>query len=187
MLKKTEKIVMHSYPGMVAIVTAKLGSERNVMAAGWHSYISYEPAIYGVAIAEERFTHRLVKGSGEFVINFLPAEMAEVIQFSGTESGSAVDKFQELNLKTLEAETVGAPVLKDAYVAYECKVMDFNRYGDHDWIVGKISMFHKDMDRFQGNGLPDWDKLHIPLYLGRSQYLIADNNSRIVTHRIENQ
>jgi hypothetical protein len=45
-------------------------------------------------------------------------------------------------------------------------------------------MFYKDADRFQVNGLPDWNKLSIPLYLGRSEYLLADKNARFKTIRI---
>ncbi len=39
MIQKTNKTVMHSYPGMVALVTVAYKDEQNIMAAGWHSYI----------------------------------------------------------------------------------------------------------------------------------------------------
>jgi flavin reductase (DIM6/NTAB) family NADH-FMN oxidoreductase RutF len=182
--EKTEKTVMHSYPGMVALVTAEWNGRRNIMAAGWHSYISYEPPIYGVAIAEERFTHHLVKNSGEFAINFVPGEMAHHIQQAGVSTGKDIDKFETFSIEYEKGKTVNAPILKEAYVSYECKVIDIRKYGDHDWIVGQISMFYKDADRFQVNGLPDWNKLSIPLYLGRSEYLLADKNARFKTIRI---
>jgi flavin reductase (DIM6/NTAB) family NADH-FMN oxidoreductase RutF len=182
--EKTEKTVMHSYPGMVALVTAEWNGRRNIMAAGWHSYISYEPPIYGVAIAEERFTHHLVKNSGEFAINFVPGEMAHHIQQAGVSTGEDIDKFETFSIEYEKGKTVNAPILKEAYVAYECKVIDIQKYGDHDWIVGQMSMFYKDVDRFQENGLPDWNKLSIPLYLGRSEYLLADKNAKFKTIRI---
>jgi flavin reductase (DIM6/NTAB) family NADH-FMN oxidoreductase RutF len=185
MREKTTKTVMHSYPGMVALVTAEWEGKKNIMAAGWHSYISYEPPIYGVAIAEERFTHHLVKQSGEFAINFVPGELAHFIQHAGITSGADIDKFAAFDIAFEEGETVKSPILKDAYVAYECKVVDNQRYGDHDWIVGQISMFYKDVERFKENGLPDWEKLHIPLYLGRSEYLIADETCKIKKVRDE--
>jgi len=34
------------------------------------------------------------------------------------------------------------PVLKDAYAAYECKLVDSKPYGDHLWIVGEIVAVH---------------------------------------------
>ncbi|MFZ3588205.1 flavin reductase family protein [Bacillus sp. DJP31] len=179
MLKSTNEIVMHSYPGMVAIVTSKFEEKTNIMAAGWHTYISYNPPIYGVAIAKERFTHNLVTCSNEFVINFLPGHLASIIQSSGTLSGNDVDKFRELDLGYDKGETVKCPILHDAYVAYECKVMDIQTYGDHDWVVGEITKFHRDEDKFLENGLPDFDKLEIPLYVGRSKYMILDKKTEL--------
>ncbi|WP_456278236.1 flavin reductase family protein [Bacillus sp. AK128] len=175
MLKSTKKTIMHSYPGMVALVTSRLQDEINVMSAGWHTYISYDPPIYGVAIAKERHSHKLITSSKEFAINFLPGHMAKIIQESGTQSGLNVNKFA--NLDYFEGETINSPVLKDAYVAYECKVIDIRTYGDHDWIVGDITNFYRDEQKFLENGLPDFNQLTIPLYLGRSQYLMANSNS----------
>lgn len=180
MRKPTTQTVMHSYPGMVALVTAEYEGKRNIMAAGWHSYISYDPPIYGVAIAKERFTHQLVVQSGQFAINFVPGEHAHMIQASGSTSGESLDKFEHFHIDYEQGQTISAPILKEAYVAYECHVTDINTYGDHDWIVGDIKLFYKDNECFQDNGLPDWNKHSIPLYIGRSQYLIANNETKRV-------
>ncbi|PKR77232.1 flavin oxidoreductase [Halalkalibacillus sediminis] len=170
MRKPTDRTVMHSYPGMVAIVTANYNGENNVMAAGWHSYISFEPPIYGVAIGRERHTYELIKQSGEFGIHFLPYEHAEFIQQTGVYTGKDTNKFLLGNMEYEKGMTIDAPILKDAYVAYECKVIDVNSYGDHDWFVGDITKFYRDETKFMENGLPDDEALKIPLYLGRSEY-----------------
>jgi flavin reductase (DIM6/NTAB) family NADH-FMN oxidoreductase RutF len=180
MRKWTEKTVMHSYPGMVALVTAECNGKMNIMAAGWHSYISYEPPIYGVAIAKERYTHHLIEQSGEFAINFVPEAYAQYIQFSGTKSGAETDKLTEMNAPYKKGRTIGAPILDHAYVAYECKVMDQRTYGDHDWFVGEMTGFYKDEELFQESGLPQWEKLSIPLYVGRSKYMMAGKEARVL-------
>ncbi|WP_221567404.1 flavin reductase family protein [Alkalihalobacillus sp. TS-13] len=177
--KPTDKMVMHSYPGLVAIVTVSFEGEDNVMAAGWHSYISYDPPIYGVAIGRERHTYHLVKGAGSFAINFLPYEKAEFIQQSGTYSGSDTNKFELGGMAFDRGITTDTPILKDAYVAYECKTIEVNSYGDHDWFVADITQFYRDEALFNEKGIPDFEKLEIPLYLGRSRYLRADSNSLI--------
>jgi flavin reductase (DIM6/NTAB) family NADH-FMN oxidoreductase RutF len=123
----------------------------------------------------------LIKNSGEFAINFVPGDMAHIIQAVGVTSGADLDKFQEWDIQYTSGQKVKAPILKDAYVAYECKVIDIRKYGDHDWIVGSMELFYKDIERFQENGLPDWDKLTIPLYLGRSQYMMANHQSAVQT------
>jgi flavin reductase (DIM6/NTAB) family NADH-FMN oxidoreductase RutF len=177
MLKSTKNTVMHSYPGMVALVTSKHLEEVNIMSAGWHTYISYEPPIYGVAIAKERYSHKLITDSKEFAINFLPGHMASIIQESGSVSGRQVNKLA--NLKYFDGETINSPILKDAYIAYECKVMDVRTYGDHEWIVGDITNFYRDEQKFLENGLPNFHELTIPLYLGRSQYLMANEKNEL--------
>lgn len=166
---------MHSYPGMVAIVTARWNGKQNVMAAGWHSFVSIHPPIYGVAIARERYTHHLVKGSGVFGVQFLPAQRTEWIQQAGVWSGEEMDKYAAINMTFDQALTIDVPLLTDAYIAYECRVLDVQTYGDHDWFVGAIVQGHRDDDLFLPNGLPDFERLQIPLYLGRSEYAVLDS------------
>lgn len=175
MISKTDKTIMHCYPGLVAVVTVKHDETLNMMAAGWHSYMSYDPPIYGVAIAKERHTYKLVKDSQSFVINFVPAESAHLIEGAGKSSGRDGDKFSSLQVRWTPGEKTGSPVLDEAYVAYECSVSGMHEYGDHDWIAGDIVTFYQDSDRFEKDtGFPDFHKLQLPLYLGRSQYLIQD-------------
>ncbi|MCT2534241.1 flavin reductase family protein [Aquibacillus koreensis] len=185
MRTETAQTVMHSYPGMVALVTVTCDHEDNVMAAGWHSYISYDPPIYGVAIGRERHTYSMIRKSGCFTINFLSYDHAKFIQQAGVYSGSAVDKFKKGNIEFDRGIITGAPILRDAYVAYECEIMDRQTYGDHDWFVGEIKQFYRDPDLFHENGLPKLNRLQIPLYLGRSTYVKLDENTKSSTHKIE--
>ena len=186
MIKPIEHMVMHSYPGMVALVTVSHNGEGNIMSAGWHSYISYDPPIYGVAIGRERHTYLLLNEAGMFAIYFLRFEIANFIQQAGVYTGFNTNKFEKGNMQYTKGLLTNAPILKDAYIAYECEVMDRNTYGDHDWFVGKIVQFYRDNDLFHDNGLPNLDELSIPLYLGRSMYTCVDGNSKLVVHKVSN-
>lgn len=178
MLVSNNTTVLHSYPGLIAIVTAEWRGTKNIMAAGWHSFISYAPPIYGVAIGEERFTHQLIKDSGEFAISFVGADNAHFIEEVGKSTGRDGDKFERFHIPYQKAETIQAPILTDAYVVYECKVKDIRKYGDHDWVVADITKFHLDETCFR-NGLPNWNKLEIPLYIGQSKYMVGNKNAEI--------
>lgn len=181
MLTSTHETVMHSYPGLVALVTAKHEETQNIMAAGWHSYISYKPAIYGVAVAKERFTHQLMKKSGHFAINFVSAEYACYIEVAGKRSGRDGDKFTLMQANWREGDATGAPILENAYAAYECETIDRNTYGDHDWFVGKIKLFYQNKEKFGDDRLPNFAAVQLPLYLGKSKYLIADQSTTVKT------
>jgi flavin reductase (DIM6/NTAB) family NADH-FMN oxidoreductase RutF len=177
MLKSTSQLVLHSYPGLIALVTAKDADQANMMAAGWHSYMSVSPPIYGVAIGKERFTYELIQNSGTFAINFVSADYAHFIEIAGKTSGRDVNKLEKMMAKWQAGKATGAPILENAYVAYECTVRDCKTYGDHDWMSGDIKLFYKNDDLFEENGLPNFSKLQIPLFLGQSNYLIADNGT----------
>jgi flavin reductase (DIM6/NTAB) family NADH-FMN oxidoreductase RutF len=182
MRKPTERPVMHSYPGMVAVVTARWQQQQNVMAAGWHSYISIDPPIYGIAVAEARHTHHLIERSGSFGVHFLPASKSEWIQYVGVSSGAQEDKFASHGIGFEQGLTIDVPILNDAYVAYECQVLDKQTYGDHDWFVGAITQFYRDDELFLENNLPDLGRLEIPLYLGRSTYAVLDADVEFKHH-----
>jgi flavin reductase (DIM6/NTAB) family NADH-FMN oxidoreductase RutF len=185
MIQLINQTVMHSYPGMVALVTVSHNGENNIMAAGWHSYISYEPPIYGVAIGRERHSYQLIKSEGKFAINFVPFEYSALIQQAGVYTGSKVNKFEKANISFDHGSATNAPILVDAYIAYECEVIDRNSYGDHDWFVANIVQFYRDPDKFLKNGMPNFDELTIPLYLGRSTYTNVNQHSDFVSHKIE--
>ncbi|WP_235332185.1 flavin reductase [Paenibacillus terrae] len=56
--------------------------------------------------------------------------------------------FQHFEIAYEDGISVDVPVLLDAYLAYECKVVDSHTYGDHDWIVGEIQQTYRDDDSF---------------------------------------
>ena len=64
-------------------------------------------------------------------------------------------------------------------------MVDVQTYGDHDWFVGDITQFYRDDELFLENGLPDLERLEIPLYLGRSTYAVLDSDVRHKKHYIE--
>lgn len=154
------------YPGTVALVTARSGGARNVMAAGWHSALSSEPPLYGVLVGPERATYALIRSSGEFGVNFLPAEYARQVQGSGVLSlHDGADKFAALGLSCPPGEPLA---LEQAYLAYRCVVQEVVRTGDHDLFVGRVGAtwfdpaFYDAARLFQGSA---------PVYLGRSAYV----------------
>lgn len=134
-----------------------------------------KPYHYGIAIGESTYTHEVIGKGGVFGINFLPARCSEMIQAVGTFSGRDLDKFKEFEIEYDNGIKVDVPILKDAYFAYECKVVDMVKYGDHYWTVGEVLLTYKDEELFLKNRNPDFSKLSIPVYVGRSSYRINND------------
>jgi len=165
------------YPRVAVVVTACAGDKSNAMAVAWHTPISREPPLYGVAISPKRFTYQLITVSREFGINFVPAEEAELVASVGGSKGSEVDKFKAFNIDTAKSEVTSVPILKLAYAAYECKLVDDRLYGDHRWLVGEIVAVHWLTEAFAADGTLDLTKYNPVLYLGNECYITAPEYS----------
>ena len=161
------------YPRVATIVTAQAKGKANAMAVAWHLVISVNPPLYGVSIAPKRFTYELIADSKEFGVNFLPFEMAELVASVGGSSGREIDKFQKFNIIKDKSVKTAVPILKDAYAAYECKLVDDKLYGDHRLLVGEIVAVHWLEEAFTQEGTLDLDRVSPILYLGRDVYLTA--------------
>ena len=165
------------YPKVAVIVTASAGGKDDAMTAAWHSSISFRPPIYGVAITSKRFTYQLIAESREFGINFIPLEKASIAAAVGGTSGRQMDKFERFKIKREKPLKTTAPILKDAYAAYECKLVDSKSYGDHIWIVGEIVAVHLLEEAFTSEEVLDLNKIKPLLYLGSDFYASTDKNS----------
>jgi len=94
-------------------------------------------------VSPKRYTYDLLVQAGAYAVNFLPLERADLIARLGRQSGRDLDKFAAFGIEVLEDEETLAPVLKKAYAAYECRVVDRHTYGDHDLFVGEIVRIHR--------------------------------------------
>jgi flavin reductase (DIM6/NTAB) family NADH-FMN oxidoreductase RutF len=153
------------------------------MAVAWHSPVSFNPPLYGIAISPKRFTYHMINEGKQFGINFLPYGEAETIAAVGGSSGSFTDKFTEFDIGEDSAIKTDVSILSGAYAAYECKVVDNRLFGDHAWIIGEIVAVHMAGGLFQENGIIDLKLLQPALYLGAETYCAADNNSIKVLDR----
>jgi flavin reductase (DIM6/NTAB) family NADH-FMN oxidoreductase RutF len=165
------------YPKIAVIVTASSQGRDTAMTAAWHSSISLKPPLYGIAIAPERFTYQLITESREFGINFVPSDKASLAAAIGGTSGQQMDKFERFNIKQERSLKTTAPILKDAYAAYECKLVDSKPYGDHIWIVGEIVVVHSLEEAFTPAEVLNLNKIKPLLYLGSDFYASTDKNS----------
>lgn len=176
----TEKVGKFSqhYPKTAVIVTASACGKDNAMTAAWHSSISRHPPLYGFSISPERFTYQLITASKEFGINFMPWQKASLAARVGGTSGQKMDKFERFDIEKEKPLRTEVPILKDAYAAYECKLVDSKPYGDHIWVVGEIVALHCLEEAFTSEKILDLAKIKPILYLGSEEfYATTDKDS----------
>lgn len=173
----------HHYPSHAAVITAQFEGKKGIMAAAWHSPISHTPPLFGISLAPKRYTYKLIEKAKEFAINFLSFDKAELLVSVGSVSGAEVDKYKKFGIETEKPVQTNAPILRDAYAAYECRLIDSRKYGDHVWLVGEIVATHFDKTLFNEDETVDLDRVSTVLYMGADRYTIPSRTDVKVIER----
>ena len=159
------------YPVIPAVIVVKSEDALDALACAWYSALSFDPPLFAISIAPRRYSYQMLKKSGEFTANFMEFDSAGTIAALGRTSGREIDKFAAYRIKTLPSTEIETPVLKDAYAAYECRIVKRHRTGDHDLFIGEVLAVHYKEKAFdKKNRVPSLSKLTPALYLGADHY-----------------
>ena len=128
------KLGMRTLAGAVNIVTSTQGGRRYGMTATAVCSASAEPPTVLACINRLATTHGAVAKSKVFCVNVLRVEDWELsTAFSGGQSGDA--RFRTRNWTRL---ATGAPVLIDALVSFDCRVVKKLVHGTHSIFLGQV-------------------------------------------------
>lgn len=122
----------------VLVITGHSGEKVNIMVAGWVMRTSIKPPLVAVSVGHARYTHEMLQKHEEFVLSYPVKGQETIIEFCGSRSGKDVDKFKELDIKVCSGEKIKLPVLREARVNLECKIVDKFRTGDHTIFIGEV-------------------------------------------------
>ena len=118
-------------PQRVCWAVARHEEKVSICPLGWHMNTSIHPPMMAVSIAPPRYTHDLIADSGECVLAWPGAELAEATMVAGTQSGRVIDKFVECGLTGKPSNHVAAPLIEECIANLECKVRGMLTTGDH--------------------------------------------------------
>nr|WP_315024084.1 flavin reductase family protein [uncultured Aminipila sp.] len=119
-------------------------SEYNIITIAWTGIINSEPPMTYVSVRKSRHSHKIIKDSGEFIINLSNEELAFATDYCGVKSGRDVNKFKEQKLTPVMAEIVKCPMIGEAPVNLECKVTQVISLPSHDMFMAEIVKVHAD-------------------------------------------
>ena len=165
------------YPYTVALVGAKTEEHPNFMSCAWHTALSFDPPLFGVLIAKKRFTHQVIDKAQEFTVNFIRTDQALLSAQYGRKSGFDLVKIEQFPVKLNPPHVIQSPVIGDAYVCFECRLMEIRTYGDHDLFVGEVLAIHEQENSFDEQGVLNPQKILPLLYLGSDFYCTIDPDS----------
>lgn len=150
---------------LVSCADPKRPEDRNMITLAWAGTINSEPPMLSVSIRKERYSHRLISESGEFVVNLADEIMARAVDFCGVKSGRDTDKAKETGLSYMPAEKLKtAPAVQGAPVSLCCKVRDILELGSHDMFLGEIVSVMVRNDLFDAGGSLHLEKAGLIAY-----------------------
>ncbi|MGB8453677.1 MAG: flavin reductase family protein [Anaerocolumna sp.] len=136
-----------------------LDGEDNVLAVGYCGNCSYEPPMVMVGIVPTRYSYKMIKESGCFVVNLVDKNYRETFEFLGRNSKRDCDKLKEQNVRLKDGVKVNAPILTDCPVNIECTVVDSIMTGSHEMFVGKVEYVHADGNLVDDEGSIDFSQI----------------------------
>jgi flavin reductase (DIM6/NTAB) family NADH-FMN oxidoreductase RutF len=128
------RLGMRTLAGAVNIITSMNAGHRYGMTATAVCSATAEPPTVLACINKLATTHDAVAKSKVFCVNVLRAEDWELsTAFSGGQTGEA--RFKTGNWTRL---TTGSPVLVDALVSFDCRVVKKLVHGTHSIFLGEV-------------------------------------------------
>lgn len=127
------------YPVPAVMVSCKRPGERpDIATVAWTGNVSTAPPMVYISLRPSRYSHDIIKETGEFVINLTTKELVRAADYSGVKSGRETDKFEVLHLKPCPCAGVDAPGIAQSPVCIACKVTQILPLGSHDMFLAEV-------------------------------------------------
>ncbi len=151
-------------PGPIVLVSSAWRGKMNIMTMGWHMIMETSPSLFGCYIWDRNYSQGMVRKSRECVINLPTTDLTDEVVGIGNCSGAEVDKFKEFGLTPVAAEKVGAPLIKECYANFECRLADGRQISRYNLFIWEVVQAHVAVS-------PRWpETLH---YRGDGVFMIA--------------
>ncbi len=147
-------------PGPIVLVSSAWQGKTNIMTMGWHMVMGFTPSLVGCYIWDENHSFEMIRRSKQCVINVPTTDLIDEAIGIGNCSGRTVDKFREFNLTPVPGEKVEAPLIKECYANFECRLAEgsmISKWGLFIWEVVEahvaISPRYPETFHYRGDGI----------------------------------
>ena len=158
------------YPLPAVMVSCGTMEKSNIITVAWTGIINTNPAMVYISVRPSRYSYKLIKEQGEFVINLTNKELARATDWCGVRSGSKFDKFKEMRLHKEKANFVKCPMIKESPVSVECKVKEIKELGSHHMFIAEVLAINSDEKYINDKGAFDISKCNLIAYSNGHYY-----------------
>lgn len=128
---------------LFAITTWKTNGEPNVCFHAWSCFHGDKTAFFAVmgGLYQKTHTYANIMRDKCFCINFLPIRYYDQLIATINQNEDEADEFQVGNFTLEHAETIHAPIIKEAFLNMECtlkEVMDLSGAQITAMVVGQV-------------------------------------------------
>lgn len=174
MAKIIKKATTALYPVPVVLVSCGTAEWSNIITLAWVGTLCSNPPLIGIGIRPDRYSYRLIREIGEFVINLPRVDQTRLVDLCGTVSGRNVDKWAACGFARGPAHKVRVPVIAQCPVNIECRVRQTLPLGTHDLFIGEVVAVQADDSVLDDQGLLDFAKAQPLAFLNGEYRSVGD-------------
>ncbi len=137
--------MLYPLPAVMVSAADREGKD-NILTVAWAGTVCTNPPMVSISIRPERYSYRMIKDTGEFVINLTTEDLSYATDYCGVKSGRDVDKFDVLKLTRLPSRQIKAPGIAESPVNIECKVKQILELGSHHMFLADVVAVTVDED-----------------------------------------
>lgn len=135
------------YPVPAVLVSCEKPGERpNIITVAWTGTVCTNPPVVYISVRPERYSYRIIRDTGEFVINLTTEALSGAADYCGVKSGRDTDKWTDMGLTPLSASQVCAPLIAESPVNLECRVTEVKELGSHHMFLAEVAAVEVEED-----------------------------------------
>ncbi len=143
------------------VVTVSKEGQRNAAPFSFFNMFGQNPPIVALGVMRRlsrlKDTARNIRDTGEFVVNLVPAGLAEAMNLTSIDAPADVDELDLADMETVSSTMVVPPRISRSPVAYECRLQQMIETGPaQDLVIGQVIAAH-----FHPDILGDGDRPHV--------------------------
>lgn len=151
-------------PGPIVLVSSRWNNKTNIMTMGWHTVLEFSPSLIGCMITSANHSYEMIRKSKECVINIPTVDLIDEVIGIGNSTGTHLDKFKKFKLTAEDAQLIKAPLIKECYANFECKLVD-------DQLLSKYNFFILEVVKAQAATYPKYPRtVH---YRGEGVFMVS--------------
>ena len=156
------------------LVTVGNMEKSNIITIGWTGILSTIPPKTYISVRPERYSHAMLKESGEFVINLTTVPMARMVDYAGIYTGAKVDKWEKCGFTKVASESVMTPTIAESPLSLECRVCEVKSMGTHDVFVADIVSVTCDDSMLDSDGKLRFDRAGLLAYAHGEYFALGE-------------